>query len=131
MVGAIGGVGVSGGLSNIVAVGGLATTSAVGAAAKTGNESRASAISAAPTPSTTVTISAAAKKALASDLNLSSGVMGLSSAVTATDETNDPNINALGQSVSGLNQMDKVIEALLLALLNELEKKDNAPIVLA
>lgn len=131
MAGAIGGVGPSGGLSNIVAVGGLATASAVGAAAKTGNEPQASAISAAPTASTTVTISEAAKKALASDFKLSSGVMGSGSAVTATYEANDPNINALGQSVSGLNQMDKVIEALLLALLYELEKKDNTPIVLA
>lgn len=137
MVGAIGGIGISGGLGNlgglgsIGAVGGLASASAVGASANIGTDAQTSAIPGAPLPSMTVTISEAAKKALAVDLNLSPGVMGSSSKVAVNFEINNPDINALGQSVSGLNQMDKMIEALFQAILLELQKKDNAPTVVA
>ncbi|MCX7161620.1 MAG: hypothetical protein NT083_01025 [Rhodocyclales bacterium] len=111
-MGAIGGIGAMGGMGGM---GGMGATGSMGATPAANFSMSIGSGSTGATPATsaartTVTISSGAQKALAANAATGSSTVNI-------DVSVNPDMNALSQSVSDLNALDKALAALILAML--------------
>lgn len=131
-IGGMGGVGLgAGGASGVGSAGGIGTAAGTTAPAAINGSSPASAQARTGEAATQMTISQAAKDALAGEAPAAGASANSAErsapksaeASKSADPTQAQNVNSLGQNVCDLNKMSELLEALLMAIIAEKMKQ--------